>query len=129
MRAILLSVMGVALVLSSCNRSHGVQSKAAIQAAIEQHLQKQSNVMLNNVNVEVQDVKFEGDHANASVNFRSKQAPDIVVARQYVLKKVGEQWQVESSASPGGMGSPHGGAVPAEPNAPAASPDAPQASH
>lgn len=129
MRAILLPLMGLGLILSGCNRSQGVQSKAAIQTAIEQHLQKQSNVMLNNMNVEVQGVKFEGDRANATVNFRSKQAPDIVVARQYVLKKVGEQWQVESSSSPGGMGSPHGGSMPAQPVAPATSPDVPQASH
>ena len=129
MRAILLSVMGVALVLSGCNKSGGTQSKAAIQAAIEEHLQKQSNVMLNNMNVEVQEVKFDGDHAHANVNFRSKQSPDLMVARQYVLKKVGDQWQVESSSSPGGMGSPHGGVMPAQPSAPSAPPDVPQASH
>ena len=131
MRAVCWSVMGAALVLSGCNRSQGIHSKAAIQSAIERHLQGQSNVMLNNMNVEVQDVKFDGDHARAQVNFRSKQSPDLVVARQYVLKRVGEQWQVESSSSPGGMGSPHGGAMPAQPGAPPppTSREGPEASH
>jgi hypothetical protein len=147
MRAVLVAVMALALVLSGCNKSKGMQSRAAVQAAIEQHLQKQSNVMLSNMNVEVEDVKFDADRANASVNFRSKQSPGLVVARHYVLKKVGDQWQVESSSSPGGMGGPHGGGMPAQPSTPegmvnphgggmpgqpnphSAPPAAPQASH
>ncbi len=129
MRAGLFCLLGVALVLGGCNKFRGGQSKAAIQEAIEKHLQKQSNVLLNNMSVEVGDVKYEGDRANADVKFRSKQSPDLAVPRQYVLRRVGDQWQVESSSSPGGMGAPHGGATPAQPTSPPAAPDAPQASH
>jgi hypothetical protein len=129
MRAVGLCLLGVALVLSGCNRSGGVQSKAAIQEAIERHLQKQSNVLLNNMSVEVQDVSYVGDRANADVNFRSKQSPDLVVARKYVLRRVGGEWQVESSSSPGGMGNPHGGGMAAQPSMPSSAPLAPQASH
>lgn len=129
MRAILPCLMGTALVLSGCSKSGGVQSKGAIQEAIERHLQKQSSVLLNNLTVEVGDVKFEGDRANANVKFRSKQSPDVVVGRQYVLRRVGGQWQVESSSSPGGMGNPHGGTMPPQPIAPSTAPVAPQPSH
>jgi hypothetical protein len=129
MRGALLSLVGVALVFGGCSKSREVQSKAAIQEAIERHLQKQSNVLLNNMSVEVQDVRYEGDRANADVKFRSKQSPDLAVARQYVLRRVGDQWQVESSASPGGMGDPHGGATPAQSVSPSTAPVAPQASH
>ena len=129
MRAILLCLVGAALVLSGCSKSGKVQSKDAIQEAIERHLQKQSSVLLDNMTVEVQDVKFEGDRANADVKFRSKQSPDVAVGRQYVLRRVGGQWQVESSSSPGGMGNPHGGPMPPQPTAPSTAPVAPQPSH
>ena len=119
MRAVLLAVVGLALALGGCNKSQGVQSKASIQTAIEQHLQKQSNLMPSNMSVEVEEVKFDADRADAKVNFRSKQSPGLVVARNYVLKKVGDQWQVESSSSPGGMGGPHGTGMPPQPNVPA----------
>ena len=129
MRAILLCLVGAALVLSGCSKSGGVQSKAAIQEAIERHLQKQSSVLLDNMTVEVQDVKFEGDRANADVKFRSKQSPDVVVGRQYVLRRVGKQWQVESSSSAGGMGNPHGGPMSPQPTSPSTAPVTPQPSH
>ena len=118
MRAMLLCLVGMALVLSNCNRSGKAPSNAAIQQAIEQHLQKQSSVLSNNMTVEVQDIKFEGDRANADVKFRSKQSPDLVVGRHYILHRVGGQWQVESSSSPGGMGNPHGGAMSPQPTTP-----------
>jgi hypothetical protein len=129
MRAILLCLLGVTLVLGGCSKSRGIQSKAAIQEAIERHLQKQSNVLLNNMSVEVGDVKYAGDRANADVKFRSKQSPDLAVARQYVLRRVGDHWEVESSSSPGGMGNPHGGPLPAQPSSPSTVPPTPQASH
>jgi hypothetical protein len=129
MRAMLLCLVGAALVLSGCSKSGGVQSKGAIQEAIERHLQKQSSVLLNNMTVEVRDVKFEGDRANADVRFRSKQSPDVVVGRQYALQRVGGQWQVESSSSPGGMGNPHGGPMSPQPASPSTPPVTPQPSH
>jgi hypothetical protein len=127
----LLCLAGVALVLSNCHRPGKVPSNAAIQQAIEQHLQKlkQSNVLVNNMTVEVQDVKFEGDRANAEVKFRSKQSPDLVVGRHYVLRRVEGQWQVESSSSPGGMGNPHGGSMSPQPSSPPAAPVTPEPSH
>jgi hypothetical protein len=109
------SAVVLALFLNAC-KSGGSNSKAAIQTAIEQHLRKQPNVMLNNMTLEVRDVKFEGEKAKAEVKFRSKQSPDLAVGVRYVLRKAGDHWEVESSSPSGGMGG-HGQA-----SAPHASP-------
>ena len=79
--------------------------------------------------VEVKQVRIDGDRATADVNFRSKQSPDLVMGRHYVLRQVDGQWQVESSSSPGGMGGPHGGPAISPPAAPSAADVAPQPSH
>jgi len=116
MRLVLACVAGLALVLSGCSKLGGSQSKAAIQAAIERHLQQRPKVMLNNMTLEVQDVKFSGDKAEAEVKFRSKQAPSLAVEVRYGLRKVGDQWEVESSSpSSGTGGNPNGDAGGAAP--------------
>jgi hypothetical protein len=130
-------LIGLGLLLTGCNKADGPQSKAAVQAAIEAHLQLRQNVVLSNMTLEVQDVKFSGETAEAQVNFRSKQAADLVVGVRYVLRRSGDTWKVESSAPTSGMGatphdgmgtSPHdegGGATPA----PTTDTPAPQSSH
>jgi len=115
-RRMLVGLLGLALVVSGCSKSRGMQSKEAVQAAIEGYLQKQSKIALNNMTLEMQDVKFQGDRAEAEVKFRSKQAPDLAVGVHYVLRRAGDQWEVESSSATSGMGgSPHGAAAPAPP--------------
>ena len=112
----------VALVLifseAACNRTGKLQTKDAIQAAIEERLKSQPNMMMNNMNVEVQDVTFSGDTADANVKFRSKQAPNLAVGVRYRLRLVEGKWKVESSAPLAGMGGdthPHGGELPPHP--------------
>ena len=137
MRIIAVITVGLACVLCGCSRFEGVNSKSAVQAAIEAHLKKRPGLALTNMNTQVQDVKFEGDKANAHVVFVSKNSPDLKVEVGYVLRREGDHWEVESSTPMGGSGgNPHGGmatpppdgmpqAVPATPSqAPA-----PQASH
>lgn len=129
MRTALACLVGGTLVISSCGKAGRTQSKVAIQAAIERHLQQRPNVALNNLTLEVQDVKFEGARAEAEVKFRSKQSPDLAVGVHYVLRRSGESWEVESSSATGGMGgNPHGGTGGPMP-APAARTLAPQPSH
>ena len=102
--------MGLALLLSGCTKAGGPEPRAAIQTAIEAHLQQRQNVMLTNMTLEVQEVKFSGETAEAQVNFRSKQAPELVVGVRYVLRRTGDTWKVESSSPTSGMGaSPHEG--------------------
>lgn len=137
-RTVAVALVGVACVLTGCNRFAGVNSKSAVQAAIEAHLKKRPGLALSNMSTEVKDVKFEGDKANAQVIYVSKDSPDLKVEVRYVLQRQGDQWVVESSTPMGGVGgNPHGGvAVPPSggmsphtaPAAPSAVPP-PQASH
>jgi hypothetical protein len=129
MRAVLACSIAFALLLTGCGKSGGIQSKAAIQAAIENHLRQRPNVILSNMTLEVQDVRFDGDKAATEVNFRSKQAPDLVVRVRYMLRRAGDHWEVESSSPIGGMsGSPHGSGGGAAPT-PVPSTPTPQPSH
>jgi hypothetical protein len=121
-RRVLVCLLGLTLVASGCSKSGGTQSKEAVQAAIERYLQKQSNIAMSNMTLEVQDVKFQGDRAEAAVKFRSKQAPDLAVGVHYVLRRAGEQWEVQSSTASSMGGNPHGGAAGQAPSPPPSGP-------
>ena len=136
MRSVLACLLGLGIVLTGCNRSKGLESKEAVQAAIEAHLAQRQNLMLANMTVEVQDVKFKGDTAEAQVNFRSKQASDLVVGVRYLLRRSGGTWKVESSSPTSGMGGAAHGGMGASPHGqseampePSAETPAPQSSH
>ncbi|MBI4166325.1 MAG: hypothetical protein HY508_11390 [Acidobacteria bacterium] len=116
MRAVLMLLLIPSLVLAGCNRSHKAESKEAVQKTIETYLEQRKNLTLANMDLEVAEVKFEGETANAEVKFRSKQSSDFTVSVHYKLKRSGEGWQVESSTPTGGTGgSPHGEMTPAAP--------------
>ncbi|MGO8736094.1 MAG: hypothetical protein ACLQVM_25245 [Terriglobia bacterium] len=113
MRAVVMSLLVLGLAGSAaCHRFSGVQSKAAVQEAIEEHLKQQPNVTFQNLTLEVGDVTFNGDTAQAQVKFRSKQAPDMAVGVQYKLRRSGDGWKVESTSSASMAGTtPHGDAA------------------
>ena len=110
MRAVVMSLLVLGLAGSAaCNRLSGVHSKAAVQEAIEAHLKQQPNVVFQNMTVEVGEVAFSGDTAEAQVKFRSKQAPDLAVGVQYKLRRSGNGWKVESTSTTSMPGTtPHG---------------------
>ena len=124
-----LAVLGVAA-LAACHKLSGIDSKAAVQQAIEEHLKQQPNVFFQNMTVELGDVTFNGDTAVAQVKFRSKQAPTMVVGIVYRLRKTGDKWRVESTATASMPGTtPHGSAA-APMSSPSANPAVgPQPSH
>ena len=136
MRFALVCLVGLGMVLAGCSRSNGPQSKEAVKAAIEAHLAQRKNVVLSNMTLEVQDVKFTGDTAEAQVNFRSKQASDLVVGVRYLLRRSGDTWKVESSSPTSGMGGAAHGGMGTNPHgesdvmpAPSTETPAPQSSH
>ena len=122
MRFLSICLLGLLVLVGGCSKTGGLQSKAAVQTAIEAHLQQRPNLMLANMTLEVQEVKFSGDTAQADVQFRSKQSPNLVVGVRYMLRRAGDRWQVESSAPIGGMGTPPHGGAPAPTPAPAETP-------
>ena len=109
MRNALASAIVLAMAtVASCSR--GINSKSAVERAIEAHLERNSNLALNAFTTEISDVKFKGDNAEAVVKFQSKEAPHMSVQVQYMLRKEGDHWVVQSSSGMGGT--PHGGGMP-----------------
>jgi hypothetical protein len=110
MRVLAALIATLLLVAAGCNKRTKLQTKEAVQAAIESHLKQRPNVVMANMDLEVGEVKFAGDTAEAEANFRSKQSPNLLVGVHYRLRLAGDHWQVESSTPSGGMGgSSHGG--------------------
>ena len=129
MRGVLVCIGLAVLAATGCGSTGGRQSKGAIQEAIEAHLKKRPSMRLANMSIEIQNVKFTGDTAAAEVRFRSKQSPDLAVGVRYLLRRVGNHWEVQSSSPMSGMGmSPHSGTGTTMP-VPAPAIPAPQSSH
>jgi hypothetical protein len=110
MRVVVISLVVLSVAASAaCHKLGGIDSKAAVQEAIEEHLKQQPNVFFQNMTVELGDVTFNGDTALAQVKFRSKQAPNMAVGIVYRLRKTGDKWRVESTATASMPGTtPHG---------------------
>jgi hypothetical protein len=107
------NVLACAIILAvttaaSCSR--GINSRSAVERAIEAHLERNSSLALNAFTTEISDVKFEGENAEAVVQFKSKQAPHMSVQVRYTLRKEGDHWVVQSSSAMGG--GPHSGGMP-----------------
>jgi hypothetical protein len=135
MRAALMVMIGVALLGAGCSRFTG-RSKAAVRTAIEEHLRRQPGLQMQNMTMELQDVTFQGNTAEARVRYVSKQSPDIFVQIRYELRRQSSGWEVQSSSLEGGMGPGSHAAM--SPGSPAAAPSpesspgaapAPQPSH
>jgi len=109
MRTVVMTLAVLCVIASAaCHKLSRVDSKAAIQEAIEEHLKQQPNVFFQNMTVEVGDVTFSGDTAVAQVKFHSKQDPNLAVGIVYRLRKTGDRWRVESTATASMPGtSPH----------------------
>ena len=119
MRALLVFFFIASLALSGCSGSKRVQSKETVQKAIEAYLAQRQNLMLANMNLEIAEVKFEGETATAEVMFRSKQNSSLAVNVHYKLKRRGDTWEVESTTPATGPGaSPHGGVTTPVPGSP-----------
>jgi hypothetical protein len=133
MKLIIAGILGATVLLGACSKTNSAQ-ETEVRAAVEAHLQKKSNLALNNMDMKVENVKVNGDNADAQVRFSSKQNSQLAVTIQYSLRRAGDHWEVVSSTPMGGdshqsMGAtaegapnPHGGA--ASPPTPA-----PEASH
>ena len=134
MKSIFAAVVIGALALSTCSKGN---AEPEVREALNQHLQKKGNLALNNMDMNIENVKVNGDTADAQVKFQSKQRPELAVTIHYVLKRTGDHWEVASSSPMSGMGGdPHGSSAMGSDSgsAPAPAPDAsgapkPESSH
>lgn len=131
MKWLVAGVVSAALLFAACSRSGSNAQESQVRAAVEAHLKSKGNLALNNMDMQIQSVKVNGDTADAQVKFTSKQNPQLAVNVLYSLRRAGDHWEVTSSTPMGGdshqsMGSPGQGAP-----AGAATPQSPQpeASH
>ena len=68
--------------------------KPAVEKAIKDHLSKRSELAINNMTMEVKDVKVDGDKAGAEVLFRVTSAPEMQMAYHYELARESGSWKV-----------------------------------
>lgn len=99
-----------------------LETKEAVKAAIDEHLAKRrGQLALGNMNVEVREVKFQGDRAEADVVFTTQAGASM--GMHYTLRREADRWVVERGASPD-MGMPSGHPSTTEPGHPQAAPPA-----
>lgn len=87
--------------------------KPAIEKAIKDHLASRSDLAINNMTMEVKDVRMEGDKAGAEVLFRVTNAPEMQMAYHYELAREGGAWKVlQGRPAQADSSHPDGGADP-----------------
>src|ERR1700687_4114575 len=79
----------------------------AIRSAIQAHLAHNGNLSLNSFDTEVKQVTFDGDHAQAQVEFHAKNGPGTMQLT-YALAKRDGAWSVVESTPGGSNFSPPG---------------------
>lgn len=86
---------------AGCARQARVNDKAEVEKAITQYLSTRPGLTGTAMSVEVKQVTFQGNQAEAEVVFRSKDNPQASVGMRYVLRRTGNAWSVERDKSRG----------------------------
>ena len=73
----------------------------AIPPAIKDHVRNLPQGVFSNMDLEVEEVMFHGDTAEADVRFQSPNVTELIIRQRYVLRRSGDQWQVESANGAG----------------------------
>ncbi len=107
-----LALSAVLLSVAGCSHRAAQNNKADIEKAIQEHLNRRPGLASAAMVLEVKEVAFQGDRAEAEVVVRSKANPEARMALRYVLKRTGTSpWAVEGG-KPSGVGRPHGTSPP-----------------
>jgi hypothetical protein len=124
MRYLMAGLMALTLLASSCGTKKPSAAEQAVRDAVTAHLNQQRGLALNNMKTQFQSVTIKGDTAQAQVRFQSVEKPNLAVAMNYALRRVGGKWEVESSSPVVGMGADSHQAVETPPGSTAAPPAA-----
>jgi hypothetical protein len=76
--------------------AQNLSATLAIPPAIKEHVRNLPQGAFSNMDLEVEQVKFHGDTAEAYVKFQSPNVRELAIRQRYVLKKARGQWMVES---------------------------------
>lgn len=116
----ILSVLLPVLFLFGCAKD--INNKDAVKEAVLKRLASVSGLNMSGMEVDVTNVSFQGNQADAQVAFRAKGSTDSMLNMSYKLERKGDEWTVKSSS--GGMGG--GGGTNLPPGHPPASPGGPK---
>lgn len=98
--AFLTTALMAALLLSGCAKD--INNKEAVKEAVLKRLTTVSGLNLAGMDVEITNVSFQGNNADAQVAFKAKGTNDSMLNMSYKLERQGDIWIVKSSS--GGMG-------------------------
>lgn len=84
--------------------AQNLSATLAIPPAIKDHVRNLPQGVFSNMDLEVEEVKFHDDTAEAYVRFQSPNVTELVIRQRYVLRKSGDHWQVESRQPANGAG-------------------------
>jgi len=120
-RYFLFSTIIGALALAGCKKAG--ENKEAVKEGVLTHLSKNAALDVNQLAIDVTDVKFNGNEATATVSIKPKSAPEQAMSMSYTLERQGEKWLVKGKAAGhagggGGMGAPMEGGAPSSSPAP-----------
>jgi hypothetical protein len=68
----------------------------AIPPVIQKHIRNLPQGAFQNMDLEVDEVRFHGDFADACVSFKSSTVSGLVIRQSYQLRRSGDHWEVES---------------------------------
>ena len=99
---LILLVVAAAALAAACARQ-SIDTKPAVEAALRAYLAQRPGLAMDKMDMEVKDVKFKGETAEADVVFRVKDG-EGEMAMRYTLRRQGDQWVVERGAQSGASG-------------------------
>lgn len=104
----------LAFVFLSCGSSTNLNTKEAVRQAVIEHLSSRKGLDLDMsaMELDVGDVSFRANEAEATVSFRSKGSQTSAMTMKYSLVRDGDKWKVKPRTDAGGA-NPHGVAPPA----------------
>jgi len=101
------------LILSLAGCSKNIQTKEAVRQGVVNYISKRSDLTMSSMDVEVTNVTFKANEAEAMVSFKPKGADaSMGMSMRYTLEQKGNEWVVKGRADSGGMGG-HGATAPA----------------
>lgn len=102
MRRALVFVLLAGAFAGACARP-SIDNKPAVEAALRAYLAERPGLAMDKMDMEVKDVQFNGDTAEADVVFRVK-GGEGEMAMHYTLRRQENQWVVERSGQSGSSG-------------------------
>jgi hypothetical protein len=105
-KRILFALIACALLAAGCSRGTAPSApqedpnRAAIRAALEKYLASRGTLDLAAMEMDIKQISFTGDRAEAQVEFRAKGGSGAM-QMAYTLERQGGVWTVKESRSPG----------------------------